>query len=147
MGFEFVEGITSDVMFKAWGKTLEEMFVQAALALLNVMYDSQEVVDTPVEEADEVEITVEGQNRESLLYRWLSEVIIEFEVTTILFTTFQVRIDQTTETNLVLRAKLKGKYSEDCGCAITTVVKGVTYYEFKIEETARGIEATIVVDI
>ncbi|NTU48413.1 MAG: archease, partial [Syntrophobacteraceae bacterium] len=38
MPYEFLDDIaTADVAFQAWGKTLEEMFVSACEATINVM--------------------------------------------------------------------------------------------------------------
>lgn len=62
---------TADVKFKAYGKTLEEAFTNAAFALYNVMVDTSKV--EPVFKKD---IAAEGSDLPSLLQQFLEQFII-----------------------------------------------------------------------
>ena len=45
MPYEFLEGVAiADIAFRAWGKNLEEVFVAAGDATMNVMIDNLESV-------------------------------------------------------------------------------------------------------
>ncbi len=66
--FKFLEH-TADMKFQAFGKSLEEAFENAALAMFNVMYDGK------VAGKIKKKIKVSGKDRESLLYNFLEELL------------------------------------------------------------------------
>src|SRR5579862_1560442 len=67
--FEILEH-PADVGFRAYGATLEELFANAALALISIAGEIE-----PVEESERREIVVAGDDSESLLYAWLAEIV------------------------------------------------------------------------
>jgi SHS2 domain-containing protein len=69
MKFEFLEH-TADAKFRAYGKTLEEAFGNAAEAMFTVMLDISAV--KPVVEK---KITVSGTDEKSMLYNFLEELL------------------------------------------------------------------------
>ncbi|MBI2144784.1 archease [Candidatus Woesearchaeota archaeon] len=62
---------TADVKFKAYGKTLEEAFSNAAFALSNVMVETSKV-----EAVVKKDIEAEGEDLPSLLQQFLEQFII-----------------------------------------------------------------------
>ena len=62
---------TADVKFRAYGKTLEEAFTNAAAAMFNVMTDT-----TAVKEKTTKNISAEGGDLPSLLQTFLEQFII-----------------------------------------------------------------------
>lgn len=62
---------TADVKFRAYGKTLEEAFANAATAMFNVMVDTSEVKAKATKK-----IAAEGNDLESLLQSFLEQFII-----------------------------------------------------------------------
>ena len=70
MKYEYLSH-TADTKFKAYGKTLEEAFAKAALALTNVMVDS-----TKIQKKITKKIVARGDDLESLLYDFLEQFLI-----------------------------------------------------------------------
>jgi SHS2 domain-containing protein len=69
MRYEFLEH-TADAKFRAYGKTLEEAFSNAAEAMFSVMIDCSKV-----KPAEKREISVTGSDAKSLLYNFLEEIL------------------------------------------------------------------------
>src|SRR5208283_3255944 len=61
---------TADVGFEAFGATREEVFANAARALMNIIVD----LDT-IKPSDEVTLEIHGPDPESVLVNWLSEIL------------------------------------------------------------------------
>ena len=90
--FEFLEH-TADVLIAAHGKTLEEAFENAALAMFEVMTDTDKV---SAEVEDHVE--VEAEDEFALLYSWLEALLVNFETKNMLYSKFQIpSIEETAE--------------------------------------------------
>jgi SHS2 domain-containing protein len=82
--FEPVEH-TADLAFIARGRTREELFTNAALAMLEFLYDRETVEP---EEAERIEL--QGEDLEELLVGWLQEILYRQEVHHRLYHSFQV---------------------------------------------------------
>lgn len=76
---------TADKGIKAWGRTLEELFENAAYGMFSLMADLEKY---PASES--VEIEVAAPDVESLLRAWLAELLYRFEVDRMLFVDFTV---------------------------------------------------------
>src|SRR5659263_230184 len=83
--YEYLEH-TADIKFLAYGRTLEELFENAALAMFNVMIDTGKVSGETAKE-----VFLKSSDLESLLVDWLSELLYLFEVDEIVFRKFQVK--------------------------------------------------------
>jgi SHS2 domain-containing protein len=77
--FEFLEH-TADVYIAAHGKTLEEAFENAALAMFEVMTDT-ETVSPDLEDS----VEVEAEDEYALLYSWLEALLVKFETQNMLY--------------------------------------------------------------
>jgi SHS2 domain-containing protein len=139
MDYEFLD-FTSDVMFKAYGKDEKELFVNAARAMFSVICD----IDSAGREK-KVKITVKAEDFEKLLYEWLSVLLTQSEIEEMFFSEFH--IDGIEEGDDMLN--LKGwAFGEDATVEKGgTLVKGVTYYGFKVEKRESGFVATVSLDV
>jgi len=139
MDFEFLE-FTSDVMFRAYGKSVEELFINAAKAMFTVICDIERV-----EAKRRVEIEVSASNLEELLFEWLSKLLTESEIEGLFFSTFSIDGIDRGDDVLCLRGWAAGEDAEvEKG---GTLVKGVTYYGLKVERSDEGYAATVSLDI
>ena len=87
MPYEFLDdGVTSDVTFHAWGRSLEELFAAAADATLNVMVRSVESV-RPLETRS---VSVDADELDLLLKRFLDELIYRKDVEELLLRATEV---------------------------------------------------------
>ena len=136
-GYEFIEGITSDVKVIVWGDSFEELLVYAAKAMFAVMYDSK-----PVE--NWVDVEIEGYNEEDVLVQWLSLLLAEHEIRQMGFFEFQVKVERYNE-KYVIRGKAGGaRITEE---DIQTLVKGVTYHDLRVWKENNSYKAVLTFDI
>ena len=135
MKYKFVDKITSDVMFEAYGKNLGELLVNAAEALSSVICQIEKI-----KPKKKVTVTVRGKDEKDLLFNWLEEIIAAVDVNEMFFSKFVIKSLKKNE----LVAELHGEdmTPEKGG----TVVKSVTYYKFKLEKND-GYTATVSADI
>jgi len=138
--FEFLEH-TADVYIAAYGKTLEECFQNAALALFEVMTDTGKVQPTYEEE-----FVVEGEDTYALLYSWLEQLLVNFETTGRLYSVFKVEIAKTKE-GYTLRGNASGEPFNPTKHPQRTGVKAVTYHQMAIGKEKGRVFAKFILDI
>ncbi|MHA2233659.1 MAG: archease [Candidatus Hodarchaeales archaeon] len=141
MSFRYLDDLTSDVAFEARGESLEELLATVAKAMLNIMYDLDEV-----EPAKSLFVSITGDDAEHLLHRWLSELLFQFEVENMHFCEFRDISIRPTSDGLSVEGELWGEEADPT--LMKTHVKGVTYHKFSVrQEKASEWVATVVVDI
>jgi len=134
MKYKFLKDLTSDVMFEAYGKTLKNVFENAALAL-------SEVTCHDIKPKESIKIEVRGEDAEELMHNWLQELIARIDIEEMFFSRFKIL--EINEKHL--KAKCYGEpMSRGKG---ETVVKGVTNYKYKLEKTREGYVARVALDI
>jgi SHS2 domain-containing protein len=135
-GYEFIDDLTSDVMFEAYGRSLEEVFKNAAEAMFSVICKLKKIAPKK-----SLEIEVKGQNKEELMVSWLQRLISLVDTEDMFFSRFDIlEIDEKH-----IKAKIHG---EDIRPELgETVVKAVTYYKFKFEKTGKGYVVRVSLDI
>jgi len=87
--FEFLDITTADVCFLAYGKSLNELFENSALAMFNVITNTEQVkpkVKRGVE--------VKGEDLQSLMFNWLNELLFYSGAENLAFSKFEVKIDE-----------------------------------------------------
>lgn len=118
---------TADVKFRAYGRTIEEMLNNAALALFNAM------VDTATVQAEEIwKVELIAPNLEELAYKWLSELIFLFETEFAAFSVFEVAISRDQEWKL--EAAIGGERIDLARHVFVSEVKAVTLHQFGIQK-------------
>jgi SHS2 domain-containing protein len=122
--FEFIEIATADVAFIAYGKDLNELFANAALAMFEVMIDTKQV-----EKKVEEKVFVEGHDLESLMFNWLNELLYVSDSKNLAFSEFDIKIN---EKDFKLEAICKGEEISHKKHQTRTVVKAATYHHMKI---------------
>jgi SHS2 domain-containing protein len=134
--YRFIEDLTSDVMFEAYGKDLKEVFENAAYALFSVVCQIKKVGRRV-----ERDIEIEAEDARELMIDWLQELIARVDIEGLFFSKFEVQEISLTR----LRARVYGdKAKTGLG---GTVVKAVTYYKFRFEKTGDGYTARVSLDI
>ena len=143
MPYRFLEGITvADVAFEARGKTLEEMFASAGLAVTNTMVkDLKSVSQTDVRE-----ISLESDDVEKLLFDFLQEIIFFKDVDLLLFTGYDLKITEKGK-NFSLECSAKGEKLDMEKHELLVDVKAVTMHRFEVVKEKSGWKATVILDI
>jgi len=139
--YEFLDdGVTSDVTFHAWGRSLEELFSAAADATLNVMVRSVESV-RPLETRS---ASVEADALDLLLMRFLDELIYRKDVEELLLRAKELHVD--TERNRV-QTVLTGERIDPKRHELVADVKAVTLHDLRVERSATGWDAHVTLDV
>ncbi|AAY79957.1 archease [Sulfolobus acidocaldarius] len=136
--FEFFDH-TADIGIIAYGRSLEEAFESAALAVFEVMTDTSKI-----EYKVEVEIEEIGSDLENLLYRWIESLLVYYDSDLLLFGKFKVSIDLN---NMTLKGKAYGEKFNPEKHERRTVVKAMTYHEMLISQNDGTYILRFVVDI
>ncbi len=134
--YKFIDDLTSDVMFEAYGKDLKDLFQNSAEAMLSVICEIKQV-----KPRKSLDLEVGGRDLRDLMFNWLQELISLVDTEEMFFSRFEIQ--EITSTNL--KAKISGEpiSPEKSG----TLVKGVTLYNFKVEKTPNGWKARVACDI
>ena len=89
MPYEFLEDVaTADIAFRAWGEALEETFVAAATAVMQVMVENCDAI-RPCQER---RITVEDEALDLLLFNFLQEFVYYKDAEQLMLLVEQVEI-------------------------------------------------------
>lgn len=139
--YEYLEH-TADIKFIAYGKTPEEVFENAALAMFNVIIDTEKVF-----EKIEREISLKSPDLESLLVDWLSEILYLFEVEETVFRKFTVESIKEENGEYSISARASGEKYYPESHPFETEIKAVTYNQLEIRKVTDGWQARVVVDI
>ena len=130
-GHELVEH-TADVGLRVWGPTLEDVFSEAAIGLIDVMGRGE---GSPIEE----KVILDAPDLDALFVDWLSEVLFLFDARAVVPVDVRVRIDREA---LTLSASIHGVRA-DAFAQQGPAVKAVTYHGLELS----GTEAIVYVDV
>lgn len=132
--FEFFEH-TADIGIKAYGRHPEELFINAAKGMFDVIADTRQI-----KPKEQIEIQQEAQSYDELLRQWLQELLYQFSTTGIVFKEFTIQNLSPKAIKAVARGqKAPGK--------IKTEIKAVTFCELEFRETKNGYEAKVIFDV
>jgi SHS2 domain-containing protein len=113
----------ADIGIKATADSLSRAFEQAAVALTAIITEPQKV-----EAIESVQIECTGENEELLLVNWLSSVIYEMDIRKMLFSRFEVAIE-----NLKLSATIWGEKINQNKHFPAVEPKAVTYNQLSVK--------------
>jgi SHS2 domain-containing protein len=124
---------TADWAIRVWAPDQAALFVTAAQAMnsmAGIIPDDQQKVERTFE--------VSGQDAESLLVSFLSELVYLYENERLVFSEFDIQI-----TGDHMTAKMTGHPI----LSINKVIKAVTYHNLQIQNTPWGLVVEIVFDV
>ncbi|MEM1981063.1 MAG: archease [Candidatus Hadarchaeales archaeon] len=140
MKFEWVEH-PSDIGFRAYGKDLGEAFENAALALFEIMTDTGRV-----EPREEVEVELEAEDEQALLYDWLDRLLYFRDAEGLLLSRFEVEVREEGG-KWRLRGRAWGERFDPSKHEERTAVKAMTYHLMEIRKEGDRVVVQAVVDI
>jgi SHS2 domain-containing protein len=135
-GHELIEH-TADVGLRVWAPTLDELFAEAAVALMDVMG----AADGPPDRAEQVRI--DGPDVDALFVDWLSEVLFLFDARGFVTCAAEVHVGADP---WVVDAGLAGA---DAAAFVQhgPAVKAITYHGLEVGKTAKGYQARVYLDV
>ncbi len=143
MPFEYVDEIAmADVAFKARGETLEEMFIASADATMNTMVAALE----SIEARQSRHIEIRSEALDMLLFNLLQEIIFFKDAQQLLLRIQTIQITSS-HGEFVATATARGEPIAPDRHEMIVDVKAVTLHRFLVQQTRRGWEAFVVLDI
>ena len=137
--FEFVDITTADVAFVAYGKDLNELFSNAALAMFELMINTKEIKPTISKK-----IKLKGNDIQSLMFNWLNELLVYVDGENLAFSSFEVRVD---DKKFRLEAECKGEKMNPKKHEVKTEIKAATYHKLEIKKEKNFWKAQVILDI
>ena len=129
---------TADVGLRIRTGDLNTLFAEAARAMFSVMAGDLEAV-RPTEE---VRIELAADDLEALLRNWLGELLYTFHVRKLVFSDFTVSVSEGG-----LQGTARGEPMDAVRHELDVEIKAVTWHGLKVERTADGWLAEVIVDI
>jgi SHS2 domain-containing protein len=139
--FKFLEH-TADAYIAAHGTTLEEAYENAALAMFEVITDTDKV--SPDGE-DSVE--VEAEDEPALLYSWLEALLVKLETKNMLYSKFKISNLEETSDGFRIQATVWGEKFNAEKHTQKVAVKAVTYHRMKIIKETDKVTLEFILDI
>ena len=139
--FDFLEH-TADVFIAAYGKTLTEAFENAALAMFEVITDTDKV--SPDIEGS---VEVEAEDEYALLYSWLEALLVKFETENMLYSKFKISNLKETSGGFRIQATVWGEKFNAKKHTQKVAVKAVTYHRMEIIKEIDKVTLEFILDI
>ena len=143
MPYEFLEDVaTADIAFKAWGKSLEETFVAAAEATLNVMIEELDSIEPRQDQG----LELEHEDLDLLLFDLLQELIYYKDSERLLLRVTELQIKPGGQ-GYLLHGVARGETLDAKRHQQRVDVKAVTLHRFWLQKVDQGWEAQVILDI
>lgn len=129
---------TADVCVRVSGRSMEEVFVGSARAMMGIITNLEKV-----KPSDEISIEAQAENYEELLVNWLQEILYVHEVKKMVFKDFEVKI----ENDSLAVGKAYGEKISIDRHEFYSTIKAVTYHNLRIIASKDKYRVDIVFDI
>ncbi len=143
MGYKFLDSITSaDVAFEASGRTEKEMLTNSGLALFSAQVRGK----TWRNFERHVRFDTNSGDLESLLFRFLSELVFLKDSDGLLFGRFELKLSKK-RGRFTLEADAYGNEASEFGKNLIVDVKAVSMHKFSVKHRSSRFVATVVLDV
>lgn len=137
--FKFIDITTADVAFVAYGKTLNDLFSNAALAMFEVMINTKQI-----KQKVKKRVRVKGDDLESLMFNWLNALLVYVDGDNLAFNKFKVKVN---EKKISLSAECVGEKIDVKRHETRTVIKAATYHKLEVKKENELWKAKVIIDI
>jgi len=139
--YKFLEDVAiADVAYEAYGKDLNELFENSAMAIFELSAN----LDT-VDAKQKIEFELENDKIENLLYDFLSEILFLKDSKYMVFKKSEVKIRENKKYSL--KAVLEGEGINPQKQQLENDIKAVTMHMFEVKKEKDKWKAVVVVDI
>lgn len=144
MPYRYLDDISlADAAFEVTGKTLNEVFADAAKAVTNTMVQDLRTVDHKVERV----INLSSDSIEKLLFDFLQYLVYYKDAEKLLFSKFDVRVQDGTIGHLKLEARVHGEELDYDKHDLSADVKAVTMHKFQLKKIGDLWNGMVILDI
>lgn len=134
MDYKYLEH-TADIKFKAYGRSLEEVFSNSALAMTNSMFDGK------VKGKVSKKVKVKGKDNERMLFEFLEELLFLLDSEDFILS----KVKSIKIKDGELEAEFVGDKASDYNIHI--IVKAITYNEMFVKKEKDKYVAQVVLDV
>ena len=139
--YKLLENVAiADIAFEAYGKTLNELFENAAFAIFELSAD----IET-IDAMKKIEFELENKKLDNLLYDFLSEILFLKDSKYMVFKHVHVTIKEGNKNKL--KTILEGDKINPEVQHLENDIKAITMHMFEIKKEKNQWKATVVVDI
>ena len=131
---------TADVGLRVHAESLERLFVEAARGVYALIVENPEAI----EPRQQVVIELQSENGEGLFVDWLRELIYRFETEHLLLADMRVQLSADHRS---LQADCRGEPADWSRHLPDNELKAVTYHGLRVEQSADGWMAEVILDI
>ena len=131
----------ADIAIEAYGKNLNELFENTALAIFEESADLKKV-----DNKENKIIKIKANNVEDLLFDFLSEILFLKDKDSFLFKKSVVKMKDTNG-KFSLDSELFGEKIDREKHELRNDIKAITLHMFKVEKTKQGYKAVVVIDV
>ncbi len=126
---------TADIGIRAFGKTAEELFTNAACGMFDILADTK-----GIKLKEKISVKLKAAKFDELLAEWLRELLYQYNTTGIIFVEFAFQKITPTE----IQAIAQGSKAPN---KIKTEIKAVTYHDLEFKLTDDGLQAQVIFDV
>ncbi len=136
--FEFLSH-TADIKFKAQGKTLEEAFINSAMAVKEVMTKDK------IKIIRRKGLGILSDDIEGLLYNFLEEIIFLIDAENLIISKVENLIIKKDKAGYSLKCDFLGDDTKNYD--FDEHIKAITFHDMKVEKKKIGYEIEVVLDV
>jgi len=129
---------TADLGLRMRAADLDGLFAEAARALFSVIVEDLGTVVA----SQRIDVRLAGDDREFLLFDWLKALLYRFDAEHLVFSRFEAKVGADG-----LEAAAWGEPLDRARHELGHEVKAITYHGLRVEHTANGWLAEVIVDI
>jgi len=129
---------TADLGLRITADTLQALYEQAATGLFSLMAVNLDQVRPDIQKT----LTIEGEDRDYLLFDLLNELLFLFETEHLLFSQFEA-VYENDQLQVLCRGEAVDRDRHD----LHHEVKAITYHDLFVRQTDQGWLAEVIVDI
>jgi len=133
---------TADMGFRVMGDSIESAFSEAARALFSLMFALDEI-----QPRTEYRIEVSASSLPELLVEWLSELLIQKELSGLVFSRFDVAITGNEPSGFSAAGRALGETLDRKRHRPGTEVKGISYLGLDVSQRGEMWVAQAIVDV
>lgn len=138
--YEFFD-VTADIGFTAFGNTLNESFENAALAMFNVISNTENI-----RPKDKITFSINSEDEISLLYDFLEEILFYHETKFMLFSKFNVEISKIDDL-FHLDASIEGEEIDWNLHKRGSEIKAITYHLMNVSNNNNVWQSRAILDL
>ena len=132
----------ADAAIEVNSDSLEGIFIDSGKALTNTMVDDLKSIKTN----QKYTFKVESQERDLLLFEFLEKLVIEKDANQMLFSEFEVKINQTSK-KFMVSVIAHGEHIDYDRHELCADVKAVTLHKFNLTKEKEDWKAEMILDI